>query len=157
MPIITISRDPYLCNEEIVKKIAKKLGYKYINPEMIQHACDSLNLPHPKIQKEAYDSPTLLEHLSAEKKQRSARLIRVLNTVIQRQREDYEANRKRLYALRDAGREDDVYYEQARQQMDDAYTWLKSATNILSAIQTNPDSLKVGETKTRHLYEATHF
>ena len=45
MPIITISRDSYSHGEEIAKKVAEKLGYECIGSEIIQHACDYMDLP----------------------------------------------------------------------------------------------------------------
>ena len=72
MPIITISRDSYSHGEEIAKKVAEKLGYKCLGPEIVQHACDSLDFPYSEIQKALHDSPTFLEHMVAKKEQHLA-------------------------------------------------------------------------------------
>jgi len=67
MSIITISRDSYSHGEEIAEKVAEKLGFECIGPEIIQHACDSLDFPFSKIKKALHDSPTFLEHIAAKK------------------------------------------------------------------------------------------
>lgn len=72
MPIITISRDSYSHGEDIAKKVAQKLGYTCIGPEIIQHACDSLDFPYSEIQKALHDSPTFLEYMVTKKEQRLA-------------------------------------------------------------------------------------
>lgn len=69
MPIITISQDAYSRGEDISKKVAEKLGYECIGPELIQHACESLAFPYTKIHKALHDSPTLLEHIGSKKEQ----------------------------------------------------------------------------------------
>ncbi|MBU2498958.1 MAG: cytidylate kinase-like family protein [Proteobacteria bacterium] len=69
MPIITISQDSYRYGEEIAKKVAEKLGYECIGPEMIQHACDCLALPLSKMERALRDSPTFFERISSKKEQ----------------------------------------------------------------------------------------
>lgn len=69
MPIITISQDSYSHGEEIAKKVAEKLGYKCVGPEIIQYACDCLALPLSKIEKALHDPPTFLERIASKKEQ----------------------------------------------------------------------------------------
>lgn len=69
MSIITISRDSNSYGEEIAKRVAKELGFQCIGPEIIQHTCNSLEIPFSKIKKALHHAPTLLEHIAAEKKQ----------------------------------------------------------------------------------------
>lgn len=77
VPIITISQDAYSRGEDISKKVAEKLGYECIGPELIQHACESLAFPYVKIHKALYDSPTFLEHIGS-KRDRTLALFRAI-------------------------------------------------------------------------------
>jgi cytidylate kinase len=69
MTIIAISLDSYCHGEYIAKKVAEKLAYKCIGPEIIQHACQYLGFPGSNLEKALYDAPTFLEQLSAKKEQ----------------------------------------------------------------------------------------
>ena len=77
MPIITISRDSYSHGEEIAKKVAEKLGYECIGSEIIQHACDYMDLPPAAMEKALRDAPTFLEQL-ATKKERCLAMFRAV-------------------------------------------------------------------------------
>ncbi|MBI4773250.1 MAG: cytidylate kinase-like family protein [Deltaproteobacteria bacterium] len=67
MPIITISRDSYSHGEEIARKVAERLGYACIGPEIIQRACDCMDLSFTAVEKALNDAPTFLEQLAAQK------------------------------------------------------------------------------------------
>ena len=77
MPIITISRDSYSHGEEIAGKVAEKLGYQCIGPEIIKRACDGMDLPSSDIEKALRNAPTFLEQLVA-KKERSLAMFRAV-------------------------------------------------------------------------------
>jgi cytidylate kinase len=69
MPIVTISRDAYSHGKEIAEKVAEKLGYECIGPEIIQYACDCLALPLSRMEKALKDSPTLFERIIPKREQ----------------------------------------------------------------------------------------
>ncbi|MFC1821717.1 AAA family ATPase [Thermodesulfobacteriota bacterium] len=75
MPVITISRDSYSHGKEIAEKVAEKLGYSYIGPEIIQYVSESLDLPYPILQKALHNSPSFLEHIIV-RKEKSLALFR---------------------------------------------------------------------------------
>jgi len=77
MPIITISRDSYSHGEEIAWKVAERLGYSCIGPEIIQRSSDRMDLPATAIKKALDDAPTFLEQLAA-KKERCLAMFRAV-------------------------------------------------------------------------------
>ena len=69
MPIITISQDSYGHGKEIAKKVAEKIEYKCIGPEILQYACDCLAVPVSKIRNALHNSPNLLDRIASKKEQ----------------------------------------------------------------------------------------
>jgi cytidylate kinase len=69
MSIIAISHDTYSHGEDIARKVAEKLDYKCVGPEIIEHACRHLDFPCSSLQKALQDAPTFLERVSARKEQ----------------------------------------------------------------------------------------
>lgn len=67
MSIVTIARAPYSSGGQIARQVADRLGYGCIGPEMIQYACQEMNVPIQRMQTALQKSPSLWERLTAEK------------------------------------------------------------------------------------------
>ncbi|MBU0513634.1 MAG: cytidylate kinase-like family protein [Proteobacteria bacterium] len=67
MAIITISHDSFSHGQEIADKVAQRLGYECIGPEVIQEACEAFNLPQKALKRALHDSPRVLERFLSKK------------------------------------------------------------------------------------------
>jgi cytidylate kinase len=67
MAIITISHDSFSHGKEIAEKVAEKLGYECIGPEVIHEACQAFNLPQTALKRALHDSPRPLERFLSKK------------------------------------------------------------------------------------------
>jgi len=67
MAIITISHDSFSHGKEIAEKVAQRLGYECLGPEVIQEACKDWNLPPMALKRALHDSPRVLERFLAKK------------------------------------------------------------------------------------------
>jgi cytidylate kinase len=78
VPIITISRDSYSYGEEIAGKIAAELGYGCIGADIVQHVCETRQVPLSGIKDALYGVPGMLDRITAKKEQRLAMFRAVL-------------------------------------------------------------------------------
>jgi len=69
VPIVTISRDSFSHGKKIAEKLAHRLGYECIGPEIIQYLSESLDLPARHFEKALRDSPSFVEYMLARKEQ----------------------------------------------------------------------------------------
>jgi cytidylate kinase len=67
MAIITVSHDSFSHGKEIAQKVADKLGYECIGPEVIQEACETFDLPPKALKRALHDSPRVLERFLSKK------------------------------------------------------------------------------------------
>lgn len=136
MPIITISQDTCSRGEDISKKVAAKLGYECIGPELIQHACESLAFPYAKIHRALHDSPTFLEHIGSKKEQTLALFRAIFYEYMSRDNIVYHGLAGHIFLaeipniikvriltdlderVREAMRQGNLSYEKAKKQLD---------------------------------------
>jgi cytidylate kinase len=67
MAVITISHDSFSHGKEIAERVAAKLGYECVGPEVIQEACQAFDLPQNALKRALQDSPRVLDRVISKK------------------------------------------------------------------------------------------